>query len=183
MNQVKNHFAREVLNGKQWLEDKAQAAEERKSRGELPGFQLDPIPPPKRKYDTTPSSHRLLVSGLESVENKAEASSAMAKPPTVEDFSPPLALRGSTNNEQVPAPRFTHTSQPRSISAFHSRPRVEETVEALPAVGAPVSRPSQGPRAGFFSEDRRDVRQAHTMAQQQSPHNSGHQRNSPTPLT
>jgi hypothetical protein len=95
--------------------------------------------------------------------------SAIAKPPTVEDFSPPLALRGLTSNDQVPVSRFTNTAQPRPLSALISHPPIEETLEVLPTTNAPVSRPSHGPRAGFFSEDRRDVRQAHTLAQQQPP--------------
>ncbi len=163
--QVKNHFAREVLNGKQWLEDRAQAAEERKSRGEPPGFQLDPIPPPKRKYDTTPSSQRLLISGLEPADSKADSVTSKVKAPTVEDFSPPLALRGLSGHDQVPASRFKQTSQPSPISAMLSHLRVDDGSEGLPSTNALLSRPSHGPRAGFFTEERRDVRQAQSQAQ------------------
>lgn len=123
------------------LEDRARAAEERKQRGESPGFTLEAIPPTKRKYDTAPGGQRAAET-----ERKVETATK-AKGPIVEDFAPAVGIRSVVNDAK---PTLAHATQIRPVppASVPLRPQESSTTSS-------ASRSSHKPRAGFFPDERR----------------------------
>lgn len=121
-----------------------------------------PLPaiPPKRRYDvsTSTATQRPLAPSTDTVDVD-DAMNVSAKPAYSEDRSPP-AHHNSPPSGMLPNP-------PRTNQANSATNRADEHVRPQNAV---QPRPSQGPRIGFFNEERREVRQPSTaqMVPQQS---------------
>ncbi|OAX81358.1 hypothetical protein ACJ72_04298 [Emergomyces africanus] len=157
---VKNYFQRRVDSGQTSLAEFAELAEAKKLSGEPPGPRPIPSIPPKRRYESTPSSvaPRLLAPNTETTEpvdvsltSKPKPSLTAARPPAAQprpqadmDRSQPrfYPLAQATTTPGTPLPLLSDETQPRSI-----RPQPSEN-----------QRNQQGPQVGYFSDERRDGR-------------------------
>ncbi|KKY28833.1 putative myb dna-binding domain-containing protein [Phaeomoniella chlamydospora] len=163
---VKNYFVRQCET-KPELEVIAQDADAKKRRG----IQTAPLPipttaTPKRKYDATPSSvvQRPLAPSTETLNPGEEVSRDALQRPLLEEPAMPTGQRSP-----VKELHHRHQQQPVSIQSRPQvnplAPRVEDTYQPgrPPAVAA--QRPDQGPRRGFFAEDRPERRQSVSLTQ------------------
>jgi len=174
--QVKNYYFRVVEQGRTDLEDMAREADEKKRRGEP----LGPPPPPtvvqKRRYEMTPQStqHRPLAPSLDVMET--------------EDRSPEVAhavlTQVSPQQYNQAPPRFPALAQaaPTPASAS-SQPPFQNAVQATiqPQMQTQQKVP-QGPRIGFFTDDRKDNRSSvQPTPQQQHQQQQQQQQQQPQP--
>ena len=165
--QIKNNYSRQVSDGKnKGLEQRAQEADERRERGEPMGPPPSPIAPPKRRYDQTPSgpptnTQRSLAPNGEAVTMDEEAPiSSMPKSTIVEDFiSPPIKIQRSSSNEMAQKSRLHHQSPGQMSSALFPQRRADEPLQTLRPQMTSSQRHPQGPRSGFFAEERSEPRQ------------------------
>ncbi|EEH46298.2 uncharacterized protein PADG_02396 [Paracoccidioides brasiliensis Pb18] len=159
---VKNYFQRRVDSGQTSLEEYAELAEAKKLSGELPGPLPLPSIPPKRRYEATPSSvtPRPLAPNTEVSEmvdtslaskSKAPAVTLAAAQPSTSQPQP-----RSQSEKDRPQPRFYPLAQATTapLQAMNEEPQ-PRSIRPQPPQN---QRNQQGPRAGYFSDDRKDAR-------------------------
>ncbi|KAL1957121.1 hypothetical protein VTO42DRAFT_6379 [Malbranchea cinnamomea] len=184
---VKNYFQREIDAGRTDLDELALIAEAKKLRGEPTGPLPTPNVMPKRRYEATPSTivvgQRPLAPNsevpVEHLENRSLAprvSKPAAGPaPLAPPPAPPvLQARPPIEKERLP-PRYHPLAQaaasqtPSLLSATEEPPPPAAAAAAAAAAAvaaAPAPQPlaaQRGPRLGYFSDDRRDIRPVHTL--------------------
>ncbi|KAL8826597.1 MAG: hypothetical protein Q9191_003703 [Dirinaria sp. TL-2023a] len=151
---VKNYYHRQIERGdSRALEEAASAANEKIKRGEDMGLPPPPTIVQKRRYDTGPqiAPPRPLAPSVETTEiDKDSAGLQPSKPIKV---SPPQLLSGSQRPTSTLIPGEPASSNAASPGPLLSStgPPVRPTSQSQQQRG---SQPLQGPRSGFFSDDR-----------------------------
>jgi hypothetical protein len=142
---VKNYFLRSVEQGKWELEEMAQQVEEKRQRGEPMG------PPPartmvaKRRYDATPSSatQRPLAPSTDGMD--IDSGSPPTLRPTQPQHSPPSLPTTQPKLHPLVLAQQAQASTPLPLTAPPGEIRPK------------MHRPPQGPRVGYFTEERKDT--------------------------
>ncbi|KAM5441674.1 hypothetical protein MferCBS31731_003355 [Microsporum ferrugineum] len=159
---VKNYFQRRVDSGKTELEEAALIAEAKKLRGEPTG----PLPTPsvssKRRYEATPSSvaPRTVAPNTENVDVMDRALAPKGKPSVISMPPTPAVLQPRHGMEK-------ERSQPKLyplVQAPASQPNLAANNDELHQRSVstsqlpPSHRSQQGPRMGYFTDERRENR-------------------------
>ncbi|EGD92866.1 hypothetical protein TESG_00428 [Trichophyton tonsurans CBS 112818] len=159
---VKNYFQRRVDGGKTELEEVALIAEAKKLRGEPTG----PLPTPsvssQRRYEATPSSitPRALAPNMEHAEMMDRTLAPKAKPSVINMAPAPAVIQPRQGMEK-------DRSQPKLyplVQAPASQPNLAATSDELHQRSVSTSqltqphRNQQGPRMGYFTDERRESR-------------------------
>lgn len=176
---IKNFYTRELSNGKTQLEDAAKRAEAMRDRGEPMGPPPTPVAPPKRRYEATPS----MASLPRHVANLNLAGDVHGAVAMIDDILA-TTIQRSARGDVVVKPRASRDIPGTSQHQQSSQQRVEELVQRPQAI---EQRPGQGPRPGYFPQERQEIRPASqgqrsgvhepsTMSQTSSrPQESSHQ--------
>lgn len=155
--QVKNYFQRRIDSGQKDFEDIVADAERKKARGEPTGPLPVPSVPPKRRYEATPSSimPRPLAPHTDAVDPDKNKSALSSQPVPLHTRAPSEKDRNVT--------RFPPLAQAQASTApMTTGAHLSEDPRAVRApAGLPPQR-VQGPKMGFFTEDRRDPLLPHT---------------------
>ena len=162
LTMIKNHYNRQVQDGKSDLEDYARDAEQRRAAGESMGNPPSPAAPTKRRYEATPST----ASGTRPLQQdhgiaEVEQPGLAPKSGYTDDFPSNYVQRGTSGIDIIKArpPRdILRDAQP----VAPGQAKVEE-VQRPSMFG---SKPFSGPRSGFFKEEPHSFGLSH----QQSPH-------------
>ncbi|KAG0155538.1 hypothetical protein PDIDSM_2709 [Penicillium digitatum] len=154
---VKNFYQRRLDSGQKDFELILTDAEEKKARGEATGPLPVPSVAPKRRYEATPSSiiPRQLAPLGEPMPEVDETRFPKGKPV---GLSPqPISLHGRPPSEKDRnIGRYQPLAQASAASPVPSTATlIEESTRAIRAQGGPSHR-IQGPRLGYFTEDRRE---------------------------
>ncbi|KKA17248.1 MYB DNA-binding domain protein, partial [Rasamsonia emersonii CBS 393.64] len=160
--QVKNYFQRKIDSGNTEFEEIVRIAEEKKMRGEPTG----PLPVPsvtqKRRYEATPSAvaprplapHTDVDHADDGRKVKTTAPNAMSPPPASTVQIRSAAEAPSDRN----MPRYPPLAQATGAPLATGTMLAEDPSRAIRPHGIPPPpRMSQGPRMGYFTEERRDV--------------------------
>ncbi|MCJ1374602.1 hypothetical protein MMC20_005834 [Loxospora ochrophaea] len=155
VNQVKNYYFRSLEQGKTDIEAAAMQADAKRKRGEDMGPPPPPTIVPKRRYDTGPQMmpHRPLapstdVSDTENSTSKLQSAATQGSPPHYTQAPPrfpPLAQAAPVHN----------------LGPTHQTPQNDTSPVARgqPSVSGPrATHPLQGPRAGYFPDERKEAR-------------------------
>ncbi|KAF7189913.1 putative DNA-binding protein SNT1 [Pseudocercospora fuligena] len=150
---IKNHYQRQVDGGRAELKVAAEAADQRKQRGEDPGPPPQPTPIVKRKYDNPQT-------------NTPRALAPQGDAMDVDDSGPPLQASAPPKHVSPPQyqskpQRFTTSAQSTPIQA----PRVVPSPHHIAATPAPSMPPTAqhsrppvqhplGSRASFLADNR-----------------------------
>ncbi|KAK2749577.1 hypothetical protein FQN55_003277 [Onygenales sp. PD_40] len=160
---VKNYFQRRVDSGQTQLEEMAERAEAKKLSGESTGPLPVPNIPQKRRYEATPSSvaPRPLAPNTEVAEpidaTMSSKPKAAAVPLSAAQPAPTQA-RQQVEKERS-QPRFYPLAQATNSPVTNLQPMNEEAQQRSIRPQLPhAQRSQQGPRAGYFSDERRDGR-------------------------
>lgn len=158
--QVKNYYQRRLDSGQKDFEEILLVAEDQKARGEPTGPLPVPSVAPKRRYEATPSAivpRPLAPHGDPTAE--AEEARLSSKSKAIAMSPQPMALqnRHLPDNERS-SNRYAPLAQ-ASIAA--SVPPVAATLgdegsRVMRAQPGPANHRLQGPRLGYFTDDRRD---------------------------
>ncbi|KAJ5088949.1 hypothetical protein N7532_007633 [Penicillium argentinense] len=156
---VKNYFQRRLDSGQKDFEEILLIAEDKKARGEATGPLPVPSVAPKRRYEATPSAivPRPLAPHGELMTEADETRYNLKGKPLA--MSPqPVSLHGHPLPEAERGPgRYPTLAQASAAAAV---PPVAATLgdDASRAMRAQAGPPSriQGPRLGYFTEERRD---------------------------
>ncbi|KXG51491.1 uncharacterized protein PGRI_095030 [Penicillium griseofulvum] len=154
---VKNFYQRRLDSGQKDFELILTDAEEKKARGEPTGPLPTPSVAPKRRYEATPSSiipRPLAPHG----DPMAEADEIRFPKGKAVGLSPqPMSLHGRPPpDKERNVGRYQPLAQASAASPVPSTATlIEESTRAIRAQGGPSHR-IQGPRLGYFTEDRRD---------------------------
>ncbi|CAI7600197.1 unnamed protein product [Penicillium glandicola] len=174
---VKNFYQRRLDSGQKDFELILNDAEEKKTRGEPTGPLPVPSVAPKRRYEATPSSiiPRPLAPHGDPMAEVDEIRFPKGKPV---GLSPqPMSLHGRPpSDKERNASRYQPLAQASAASPVPSTATlIEESTRAIRAQGGPSHR-VQGPRLGYFTEDRRDssVMPHATSRAQELPMSSRH---------
>ncbi|KAF7155926.1 hypothetical protein CNMCM6106_007838 [Aspergillus hiratsukae] len=153
---VKNYFQRRVDSGQKDLEEIVADAEAKKARGERTG----PLPVPnfasKRRYEATPSSimPRPLAPHSDTV-TEEEGRTAKTKHTATPSQLAPLHARPPPEKERSVS-RYPPLAQASNVPMSAAPMLVEDPSRAIRSqVGLPPR--LQGPRLGYFTEERRDA--------------------------
>ncbi|KAJ5853305.1 hypothetical protein N7534_005848 [Penicillium rubens] len=154
---VKNFYQRRLDSGQKDFELILTDAEEKKARGEATGPLPIPSVAPKRRYEATPSSiiPRPLAPHGDPMAEADEIRFPKGKPV---GLSPqPMSLHGRPpSDKDRNVGRYQPLAQASAASPVPSTATlIEESTRAIRAQGGPSHR-IQGPRLGYFTEDRRD---------------------------
>ncbi|KGO54535.1 hypothetical protein PEX2_070680 [Penicillium expansum] len=154
---VKNFYQRRLDSGQKDFESILTDAEEKKARGEATGPLPVPSVAPKRRYEATPSSiiPRPLAPHGDPMAEVDEIRFPKGKPV---GLSPqPMSLHGRPpSDKDRNVGRYQPLAQASAASPVPSTATlIEESTRAIRAQGGPSHR-IQGPRLGYFTEDRRD---------------------------
>ncbi|KAJ5500875.1 hypothetical protein N7463_008125 [Penicillium fimorum] len=154
---VKNFYQRRLDSGQKDFELILADAEEKKARGEPTGPLPIPSVAPKRRYEATPSSiiPRPLAPHGDPMAEVDEIRFPKGKPV---GLSPqPMSLHGRPpSDKERNVGRYQPLAQASAASPVPSTATlIEESTRAIRAQGGPSHR-IQGPRLGYFTEDRRD---------------------------
>ncbi|KAJ6185281.1 hypothetical protein N7519_006582 [Penicillium mononematosum] len=154
---VKNFYQRRLDSGQKDFELILTDAEEKKARGEATGPLPIPSAAPKRRYEATPSSiiPRPLAPHGDPMVEADEIRFPKGKPV---GLSPqPMSLHGRPpSDKDRNVGRYQPLAQASAASPVPSTATlIEESTRAIRAQGGPSHR-IQGPRLGYFTEDRRD---------------------------
>ncbi|KAI3155521.1 hypothetical protein DTO046C5_8179 [Penicillium roqueforti] len=154
---VKNFYQRRLDSGQKDFELILTDAEEKKARGEATGPLPVPSVAPKRRYEATPSSiiPRPLAPHGDPMAEVDEIRFPKGKPV---GLSPqPMSLHGRPlSDKDRNVGRYQPLAQASAASPVPSTATlIEESTRAIRAQGGPSHR-VQGPRLGYFTEDRRD---------------------------
>lgn len=157
--QVKNYYQRRLDSGQKDFEEILLIAEEKKARGEPTGPLPVPSVAPKRRYEATPSAivpRTLAPQDAMMAEADEARFASKGKHLAMSPQSMPLHGRPLSESERG-AGRFPTLAQ---ASTAASVPMVAATLgdEASRAIRAQAgaSHRTQGPRLGYFTEDRRE---------------------------
>ncbi|KAJ5837173.1 hypothetical protein N7447_003199 [Penicillium robsamsonii] len=154
---VKNFYQRRLDSGQKDFELILTDAEEKKARGEPTGPLPIPSVAPKRRYEATPSSiipRPLAPHG----DPMAEVDEIRFPKGKAVGLSPqPMSLHGRPpSDKERNVGRYQPLAQASAASPVPSTATlIEESTRAIRAQGGPSHR-IQGPRLGYFTEDRRD---------------------------
>lgn len=150
---IKNYFVRQVNDGKKDWEYIADHADNKRRSGEDMGPRPEPVAPPKRRYEATPSSiPRPIQSSLPVAESMAEAEglSMASKYNLIDDF-PSNALQRNASGEIITKPRQIQEQMQPAPSSVKPALKVEDAPRSERATLA--QKPMQGPRSGLFQDD------------------------------
>ncbi|QSS50739.1 MYB DNA-binding domain-containing protein [Histoplasma capsulatum var. duboisii H88] len=155
---VKNYFQRRVDSGQTTLEEYAEMAEAKRLSGESPGPLPIPNIPPKRRYEATPSSvsSRPLAPNTEATES-VDASLASEPTVTLSTPHPPGTQTRSRLDGNRSQPRFYPLAQATALPGTPLPPANDELrPRAIRPQPPQTQHYQQGPRAGYFSGERKD---------------------------
>ncbi|KAJ6034221.1 uncharacterized protein N7446_008969 [Penicillium canescens] len=157
---VKNFYQRRLDSGHKDFELILTEAEEKKVRGELTGPLPIPSVAPKRRYEATPSSiipRPLAPHGDPMAEVDESRFSSKAKPLALSPQPMAPHVRPASEKDRNAA-RYQPLAQASTASPVPSTATlIEESTRAIRAQNAgQAHRLQQGPRLGYFTEDRRD---------------------------
>lgn len=144
-----------------------------------------PVPPAKRRYDQAPSGHapnpqRSLASNGDAVSVDEDAS-ILSMPPKasiIDEFVPPnpaVALQRSTSDEVAQKTRVQHQLPAQMPASLLPQRRVDDSLQTLRPQMTTQQRHPQGPRSGFFTEERSELPQQTQPSQVVTQHLSLHQ--------
>ncbi|OQE35315.1 hypothetical protein PENCOP_c013G06868 [Penicillium coprophilum] len=154
---VKNFYQRRLDSGQKDFELILTDAEEKKARGEPTGPLPIPSVAPKRRYEATPSSiiPRPLAPHGDPMAEADEVRFSKGKPVGLSPQPMSLHARPPSDKERNVG-RYQPLAQASAASPVPSTATlIEESTRAIRAQGGPSQR-IQGPRLGYFTEDRRD---------------------------
>ncbi|KAL4914656.1 hypothetical protein BDW62DRAFT_190051 [Aspergillus aurantiobrunneus] len=164
---VKNYFQRRIDSGNKDFEDIVSDAETKKARGEPPTALPIPNFTPKRRYEATPSA----VSTSRPLAPHTEAT------PEVEDSRlAPTARHAALSSQPTPVharplherelsmSRFPPLAQASSAQVAPHSPAMALTEDTSRAIHAQPGPRMQGPRLGYFADDRREISHATPQA-------------------
>ncbi|KAJ5563131.1 hypothetical protein N7461_001892 [Penicillium sp. DV-2018c] len=155
---VKNFYQRRLDSGQKDFEMILTEAEEKKARGEPTGPLPVPSVAPKRRYEATPSSiipRPLAPQGDTMADVEDPRYTSKGRPVGLSPQPIPMHGRPLSEKERSLG-RYQPLAQASASSAVPSTATlIEESTRAIRAQGGPSHR-IQGPRLGYFTEDRRD---------------------------
>jgi hypothetical protein len=162
---VKNYYQRRLDSGQKDFEEILLIAEEKKARGEPTGALPVPTAAPKRRYEATPSAivPRPLAPHGELMTEADEARfSSKGKPLAMSPQPIPLHGRPMSDNERG-SNRYPTLAQASNAGPV---PNVASNLGEDPAramrTQSGAAHRIQGPRLGYFTEDRRDSMMGHS---------------------
>ncbi|KAI1965796.1 hypothetical protein LOZ58_000696 [Ophidiomyces ophidiicola] len=154
---VRNYFQRAIDQGKSELEDLALAAEAKKQKGEPTGPLPVPSQPTKRRYDAIPSvvgprplapnTENELGDRIANTKSKPGVVPLAAAPPAIQPRQP--VEKGQPQQAFYPGP---HVGGPQIMPV----PSTEDPQQR----GRVQNQRQHGPRLGYFSESRSEIRPA-----------------------
>lgn len=158
--QVKNYYQRRLDSGQKDFEETLLIAEEKKARGEPTGPLPVPSVAPKRRYEATPSSivPRTLAPQDGPITETDEPRFA-SKSKSLAMSPQPMPLQGRPPLEtERPSSRYLALAQASTAPSMPAMPGTlgEDASRAMHAQAGANHR-AQGPRFGFFTDDRREV--------------------------
>ncbi len=157
---IKNFYTRELNTGKKELEDAAIKTEGMRERGEPMGPPPTPVAPPKRRYEATPSMASLPrpMANLNLVAPES-MHGVVATGATMIDEFPANTIQRNPRGDLVAKPRTSRDSFGQGVHQSTIQQRVEEAIQP---VRSQILEPrqSQGPRPGFFPQERVEIRPA-----------------------
>ncbi|KAL4794996.1 hypothetical protein BDV19DRAFT_389656 [Aspergillus venezuelensis] len=159
---VKNYFQRQLDSGKKDFEDIINDAESKKARGEPPTALPLPNFTSKRRYEATPSAVSM---------SRPLAPHTEATPEFEESRLPPGARHAALSSQPASlhsrpfherersVPRYPSLAQASGATVAPHSPAMTLSEEPTRAIHAQPGLPPrmQGPRLGYFPDDRRDV--------------------------
>ncbi|KAJ5664795.1 uncharacterized protein N7477_007243 [Penicillium maclennaniae] len=162
---VKNYYQRRLDSGQKDFEETLLIAEDKKARGEPTGALPVPTSAPKRRYEATPSAivPRPLAPHGELMTEADEARfSSKGKPLAMSPQPMPLHARPISDSERGSSryPALAQASNAGQVSGVTST-LGEDASRAMRNQPGPAHR-IQGPRLGYFTEDRRDSMMGHS---------------------
>ncbi|KAL4787036.1 hypothetical protein BJX76DRAFT_319830 [Aspergillus varians] len=158
---VKNYFQRQLDSGKKDFEDLVTDAETKKARGEPPTALPIPNFTSKRRYEATPSAVSMSRPLAPHTEATPEIEDSRLAPTARHGAlsSQPVSLHARPLHEREPSiSRYPPLAQASSAPMAPHSPAMALTEETSRGIHAQSGLPSrmQGPRLGFFPDDRRD---------------------------
>ncbi|KAL4882257.1 hypothetical protein BJY04DRAFT_217579 [Aspergillus karnatakaensis] len=165
---VKNYFQRQLDGGKKEFEDIVVEAEAKKSRGEI--LTAPPITnfASKRRYEATPSSVSMSRPLAPHTEATPEMEDNRLAPPgrhgTLPSQPQPVSLHARPHHERERSiSRYPPLAQASSAPMAPHSPALALAEENSRAIHAQTGLPPrmQGPRMGYFADDRRDTVLSH----------------------
>ncbi|KAJ6107098.1 hypothetical protein N7523_008421 [Penicillium sp. IBT 18751x] len=162
---VKNYYQRRLDSGQKDFEETLLIAEDKKARGEPTGALPVPTSAPKRRYEATPSAivPRPLAPHGELMTEADEARfSSKGKPLAMSPQPMSLHARPISDSERGSSryPALAQASNASQVSSVTST-LSEDASRAMRNQPGPAHR-IQGPRLGYFTEDRRDSLMGHS---------------------
>nr|KMM67416.1 hypothetical protein CPAG_03750 [Coccidioides posadasii RMSCC 3488] len=170
---VRNYFQRSVDSGKTELEELASIAEAKKLKGEPTGPLPIPSLPTKRRYDATPSSvgPRPLAPNTDTTELVDRPLTAKAKPQVVPLAAAPPAIQPRQPMEKTQSQQTFYASvQARGAQMVPLSSNEDSQQRAARSHVTQSQRAQHGPRMGYFSDTRVEVRPAPTQGNIASGH-------------